>query len=108
MRMDDQDFAVERKSEPDATAVIVRGDVDLTTVAQLTEELQSATQGEQDVVIDLAGVTFIDSTGVRALVEAYRSARQAGLQLSVRGARHWVARVLEVTGVATMLSAQSR
>lgn len=108
MRMDDLDFAVERKSEPDATAVIVRGDVDLTTVAQLAEELHSATEERRDVVIDLAGVTFIDSTGVRALVEAYRSARQAGLQLSVRGARHWVARVLEVTGVATMLSPQAR
>jgi len=102
--MDDQDFAVERQSEPDATAVIVRGDVDLTTVGRLSEELRSATADQRDVVIDLAGVTFIDSTGVRALVEAYRAARQAGLGLSVRGARHWVARVLEVTGVATMLS----
>jgi anti-sigma B factor antagonist len=105
--MEDQDFAVERKSEPDGTAVIVRGDVDLTTVGQLSQELQSVTEERRDVVIDLAGVTFIDSTGVRALVEAYRAARQAGLALSVRGARHWVARVLEVTGVATMLSARS-
>jgi len=108
MRMEEQDFAVERVSEPDVTTVTVRGDVDLTTVGQLSQELHTATEQQRDVVIDLAGVTFIDSTGVRALVEAYRSARQAGLSLSVRGARHWVARVLEVTGVANMLSMPTR
>ncbi|NUT37558.1 MAG: STAS domain-containing protein [Hamadaea sp.] len=108
MLMDEQDFAVERVSAPDMTTVTVRGDVDLTTVAQLSQELHAAAEQKRDVVIDLAGVTFIDSTGVRVLVEAYRTARQHGLSLSVRGARHWVARVLEVTGVATMLSMPAR
>jgi anti-sigma B factor antagonist len=108
VRMEDQDFEVERVIEPRYVTVTVRGDVDLRTVDQLSQELHVATAQERDVVIDLAGVTFLDSTGVRALVEAYRSAQQKGRGLYVRGARHWVARVLEVTGVAHLLSMPSR
>jgi len=102
--MDKQDFAVERSDSGDRVIVSVRGDVDLGTVDALSQALEQATRGGGQVVIDMKDVTFLDSTGVRVLVEAYRSAQRSGGALYVRGARHWVARVLEVTGVARLLT----
>jgi anti-anti-sigma factor len=102
--MDKQDFAVERSDGEDRIVVAVRGDVDLGTVDALSQALEQATRGGGQVVIDMTDVTFLDSTGVRVLVEAYRSAQRSGGALYVRGARHWVARVLEVTGVARLLT----
>jgi anti-sigma B factor antagonist len=102
--MDKQEFTVERSDGGDRTTVTVRGDVDLGTVNALGQALEQATREGGQVVIDMTDVTFLDSTGVRVLVEAYRSAQRHGGVLYVRGARHWVARVLEVTGVARLLS----
>jgi anti-sigma B factor antagonist len=102
--MDKQEFAVERSDGADRTTVTVRGDVDLGTVDALGQALEQATREGGQVVIDMTDVTFLDSTGVRVLVEAYRSAQRHGGVLYVHGARHWVARVLEVTGVARLLS----
>jgi anti-sigma B factor antagonist len=102
--MDKQDFAVERTDGEDRIVVSVRGDVDLGTVDALSQALEQATRGGGQVVIDMTDVTFLDSTGVRVLVEAYRGAQRSGGALYVRGARHWVARVLEVTGVARLLT----
>jgi anti-sigma B factor antagonist len=105
--MDKQDFAVERSDGPDRVTIAVRGDVDLGTVDALSQALEQATRDGGQVVIDMTDVTFLDSTGVRVLVEAYRSAQRNGGALYVRGARHWVARVLEVTGVARLLTMPS-
>lgn len=102
--MDKQEFAVERSDVEDRIIVSVRGDVDLGTVDALSQALEQATRGGDPVIIDMTDVTFLDSTGVRVLVEAYRSAQRSGGALYVRGARHWVARVLEVTGVARLLT----
>jgi len=102
--MEKQDFAVERSEGAGRITVAVRGDVDLGTVDALSQALDQATRGGGQVVIDMTDVTFLDSTGVRVLVEAYRSAQRSGGALYVRGARHWVARVLEVTGVARLLT----
>jgi len=102
--MDKQDFAVERSDAGDRIIVSVRADVDLGTVDALSQALEQATRESGQVIIDMTDVTFLDSTGVRVLVEAYRSAQRNGGALYVRGARHWVARVLEVTGVARLLT----
>lgn len=51
------------------------------------------------ITIDLAACTFLDSSGVGALVTIRNAARDAGMKLYVRGASERVKRVLEVTGL---------
>ncbi len=53
--------------------------------------------GKRDLVIDLSGVTSIDSAGVRALVRGHTSAQRAGGRMSLAAARPAVAKVLEVS-----------
>jgi anti-sigma B factor antagonist len=80
--------------------VAAEGQVDLATAPRLAEALAQAHGGDiKEIVVDLTEVDFLDSVGVRVLVEAARDAAQQDVSLSVRGARGWVARVLEITGV---------
>lgn len=107
--MDSPDeFEIARFAEPEHILVTVRGDVDLTNAEELGRQLEAAAAEERDVVVDLGGVTFLDSTGIRTLVNAYRAARRRGRWISISGARDWVARMLDVTGVAGLMATRTR
>ena len=82
--------------------VVACGEVDMSTVPILHDALVAAQKIAADVVIDLGGGTFIDSTGINALIGAYRRRPEDG-SLKVFGATSIVRRVLEITGVAELL-----
>ena len=59
--------------------------------------------GEPCVVVDLSEVDFMDSTGLSALVVAYRQAGEIGSSVVVAGAQPAVRRVLEITQLDLLL-----
>ena len=83
----------------------VHGELDLSTATQLEEPLEEAAGSPQaSVVIDLAGCTFIDSTGIAMIVRAWQrvdgSAGNGGEgSLVLCCQNEQVRRVLEVTGL---------
>lgn len=83
------------------TVVWVTGDVDLAAEASVTQALADvvASGTTTGVVVDLSGVPFLDSSGIRALVRGHLAAAEAGLELTVRGAQGTVEQVLRLTGV---------
>lgn len=97
-------FGVEQVAEGDRVSVKVTGDVDLATADKVGEALLDALTKANEVWVDLSAVTFLDSTGIRALVQAHRKADSQGAKLYVHGAQQWVAKVLEVTGVGPLLT----
>jgi anti-anti-sigma factor len=78
--------------------VRLRGEIDLANVAQLDacvgEALQHA--GVGDIVIDLTACTYLDSSGLRALVRSYQSAQHDDCELGIVGATGIVRRVIEL------------
>jgi anti-sigma B factor antagonist len=82
------------------------GEVDLSSVDILVRALATVPPAARTVVVDLAQVTLLDSTGIAALLAAYRSAASAGRTFTVVNARDVVRRALEVTGVLSVLSAE--
>jgi anti-sigma B factor antagonist len=96
---------IRHDSRSDGRVVVaLQGQVDLATAPQLAQAVAGATkQGSDAVVVDLTDVDFLDSAGVRALVESAQAAATAGVAVTVTGASGWVARVLEITGVAEFL-----
>ena len=97
-------FGVEQVVEDDRVTVKLTGDIDLATADKVGEALTDALTLGKQVWVDLSAVTFLDSTGIRALVQAHRKAEGLGTQLYVHGAQQWVAKVLEVTGVGQLLA----
>ena len=96
-------FAVNRH---EAAAGAVRLEVDMTVSAQLTaaqlREIEDAVVA--GLVVDLHGVSFLDSTGIAALVAGMRAARQRRVPFTVINPQHQVRMVLEVTGLLGALS----
>ena len=80
------------------------GELDIATTPELEQALTEATAGaDGEIVLDLRELTFMDSTGLRALAQANSRAEEAGVSLSiVRGPRQ-IERVLEISGLGGLL-----
>jgi anti-sigma B factor antagonist len=85
------------------------GELDLSAVASIDAAIQDtlADPGTTVVKLDLALATFIDSTALGALVRGRRAASAEGRRFVVVNATGHVRRVLEITGVAPMLTVES-
>jgi anti-sigma B factor antagonist len=80
------------------------GEIDVSTVSALRDALQEAERSSQRVIIDLTEVTFLDSTGVGAILGAVRAARGGQpAALSLVGPSGVVLRVLTITGLTKMI-----
>jgi anti-sigma B factor antagonist len=85
------------------TTVSVAGELDLATADELTAAVRSGLAAGA-VVIDMRGVTFMDSAGVRALNTAVRESADSGRKLRVSlGTHPSVIQVLEMTGMLGLL-----
>ncbi|HEX5899873.1 MAG TPA: STAS domain-containing protein [Solirubrobacteraceae bacterium] len=96
------EFEVTVTSQDGVCVVAISGELDLDTMAELNTAL-AACDGVATTVVDLRGLTFIDSSGVSGLLAAARHARDAGSRLiCVRGPAS-IQRIFELTGVDTEL-----
>ena len=97
-------FSVQTTADEDLLTVAVSGECDLACRQELAAALQAAVAKAPVVAVDLAGVRFLDSSGLHCLVVAYREARAEGKVLYATGATGAVAHVLDLTGVAELLA----
>jgi len=81
--------------------VVASGEIDSFSAPVLEEVLAEAVAGATgDVVVDLGGVTFMDSGGLNVLVRSYKVLDAQDRGLVVRNAPALVRRALEVGGIA--------
>src|SRR5262245_415012 len=67
-----------------------------------TQLRQLVRSGHKNLVVDLSGVTAIDSAGIRSLVRGHTSAQRAGGSLRLAAARPAVSKVLEMSHLASV------
>jgi anti-sigma B factor antagonist len=79
------------------------GELDIGTAPKLERALLEGREPGDRVVLDLAGLEFIDSTGLRVIVHAVSAAADGGWELRLRHGRRAVRRVFEISGVADAL-----
>jgi anti-sigma B factor antagonist len=96
------EFEVTVSTEQGVRVVAVSGELDLDTMVELNEVL-AADNGLATTVVDLRGLTFIDSSGVSGLLAAARRARDAGGRLACMPGPPHIQRVFGLTGVDTVL-----
>ena len=84
--------------------VVLTGELDLATAADVDRVLEQveATDAES-IVLDLSGLTFMDSTGVRLVVNAHARSRADANRLTLRRGQAAVQRVMELSGVDVLL-----
>ena len=77
------------------------GEIDAHTAPALAAAIDGL---DGDVVLDLAGVDFVDSSGLRVLIDAHQSVDQRGDALSLENPSTAVRRLLEISGVDEYLN----
>lgn len=99
------DFSIEEHNPAGASVLTVVGELDLRTSPELEQRLSHAFDaGAELVILDLRGIEFMDSTGLRVLLSAHQRAHDTGRRFAlVRGADQ-VERVLTLTGVRDILT----
>src|ERR1700704_889092 len=94
------DLSIETEKVGDAVVLHVAGEVDVFTAPQLREALVGVIEeGGRDVVVDLQGVDFLDSTGLGVLVAGLKRVRQYGGDLSLGGTPGANLKILHITGL---------
>jgi anti-sigma B factor antagonist len=98
-------FSVGVERQHARLVVSVRGELDLATAPQLESALLPGLRDGGSALLDLRGLEFMDSTGVRVIVAAHVTAQEHGGQLSLvrTPSESAVARVLEISGLDTVL-----
>lgn len=80
--------------------VVANGEIDLSTADQLTGAVETALAGRPTLIrLDLAATTFMDSSGLRAVIAGEQRAAEAGARLNIVGMSAGVEKVLEITGL---------
>jgi anti-sigma B factor antagonist len=97
-------FLVEVTSDPSGLVVRVTGELDVVSAPTLGACLLGL---DADVVVDLADVTFIDSTGIATLVAGHNRALLRGRSFGLRSPTERVAKVLHLTGVDEVLNGRA-
>ena len=90
----------------DHAVMSVAGEIDLYTAPKLHSALTTALAegGPIQLVVDMTGVDFCDSTGMNVLLAAHRRAREAGGDLMLAAPRPAVRKVLQVTGLESVFT----
>lgn len=96
-------FEAKTTTEDGRVIVTLAGECDRDVRDEMASVLQTAVRSSRPVYVDVAGLTFLDSSGVHGLVTAHHEALDLGGRLYVINARGMVATVLDLTGIGALL-----
>jgi len=97
-------FAVKADSRNGVASIALRGELQMASVPDLEGHLAPfESNGVSAIMLDLRELTFIDSTGLRALLEARNRAESKGQRLILVGTRPSARRLFELTGTEFLL-----
>ncbi|MBG0820609.1 STAS domain-containing protein [Planomonospora sp. ID91781] len=89
-----------RRAVGDAVVVAVEGELDLFTAPFLRDEVREAIKIDGSrLVLDLTALSFMDSSGLSVLIEAWRLATSQGGGVALAAPQAPVARILRTTGL---------
>ncbi|MFI6602458.1 STAS domain-containing protein [Nonomuraea sp. NPDC050536] len=83
--------------------ISVTGEVDITTSAHLQSAIKEGRRPGEPLILDLGGVTFLDSTGLSVLLDAHTAAERDGGSLHLADVQRLPMRVFQITGVLPRL-----
>jgi anti-anti-sigma factor len=92
---------------PDPAVVVLRGEIGIADAAATWERVRRVlSTGPRSLVLDLSGVTFMDSTGLGTLLRIANECPPRGIRLRLRDASPQVLRLMQVTGTTDIFSVE--
>lgn len=95
--------AVSVTADPDVVVVRFVGEVDMSMAADLAEASREAIDLGRPIRLDVAAVTFIDSTAITYIVGMAAAERDAGRTLLVLGADRRTTDTFQLTGITELV-----
>ena len=93
---------IAKKTEGGRTIISVTGRVDTTTAPELDAGLKL--EGTETLTLDLSGVPYMSSAGLRCLLVAQKKMMAGGGSLTIAGLQPAVREVLDITGFSGILT----
>lgn len=97
-------FSSSARQLPDRVVLAVAGDVDLATHARFQADIDQAWDGSTDLVIDCAQITFLDSMGLRVLVQTVQRAAEHERSVTIADPSEAVAHILDLSGIRDLFT----
>jgi anti-anti-sigma factor len=96
-----EEFSISEAEVDGRAHLILRGELDLATAPELEELVNARIDASREVVVDLRGLEFMDSSGIRVLVAAHARAGRIGTRLFIVRPEPGsaVAKIVEVAGL---------
>jgi anti-anti-sigma factor len=96
-------FDVDTHRQGSTLVVVPRGEIDLATVDIVRDAVERDRQSGEDIVLDLRDVGFMDTSGLRYVLELVDRAPREGFELRLVRGPTAVQRVFEVSGLEPRL-----
>lgn len=89
--------------------ICVEGEVDAYTAPQMREKITPLTEESgMKIVLNLAGVNYMDSTGLGVIIGAYKSCEKYNSHLVLTGMSERVERLFEITGLTEIIDVEMK
>jgi anti-sigma B factor antagonist len=96
----EEHLRIDVRAAPDRIVFELHGELDLLGAPLLQRRIEQADVGSRGIVVlDLQGLRFVDSAGLRVILSAHEGARQRGQEFALTRGSEQVRRLLSIAGV---------
>lgn len=96
----EEHLRIDVRTAPDRAVVEMHGELDLLGAPLLQERIAEALADPRGIlVLDLDGLRFVDSAGLRVILEAHERARESGQEFALTKGSDQVQRLLNIVGI---------
>lgn len=88
-----------QRTEGDYEVLAYTGEIDFNTSARVRDDIIASLDGGSKVLVDLSGVTYIDSSTIASLVQGLQHGKSKGLSVGLVGVRDSVLKVLKLSSL---------
>lgn len=94
--MKDSRAPIDHETLADRTVIYLRGEIDLESSPAVRQRLLDCLRESRDLVVEMSGVSYIDSSGIASLIEAFQTARNGDLNFALCHVGEPAMRVLQL------------
>jgi anti-anti-sigma factor len=96
-----------KDDQNDAVTLLLQGELDISTIGILQQHIQQL-EDISKLIIHLSRLSFIDSTGIGAILELIYLSKENGFSIELQGMNDNIREVLETIGILRVLEAVQR